>query len=317
MSKIPAAAIWATVAFIIGASVFLAYLSQKEVDHKPQKYKTSHVALWGFLLNSAAMTSYMWLDTLFVTIGLGLQWTMSMTFLTYIKFSISMTGTREIDAIAWLLKTAPPSNSAASPSNLAELFKKAGQLAIDSDDSIGFHYRPRLLESLMPFLSQLIISHHAPKHPSSEFNHSPSSEDEDAHLENLGIYTACLARLSDFTDSEGSFKCLWEDVKKHPNLEKPLVDKLKKFTYLDPSPPTQPGDTTLSRRFQLEASLKSAAAQILINYNIEGISIPRSEDSEAPGTIVRSHGIATLFGFNLPRQAELEPSHSSGDPDVV
>ena len=314
MTKIPGAAdnsgIWSSLAFVIGASVFLAYLSQKEVDHKPQKYKISHMALWGFILNSAAMTSYMWLGSFLVTMGVGLQWCMSMFISIQIKVSKSMAGTREIDAIAWLLKTAPPSN-------LAELFKKAGQLAIDSDDSIGFHYRPRLLESLMPFLSQLIISHHAPKHPSSESNHSPSSEDEDAHLENLGIYTACLARLSDFTDSEGSFKCLWEDVKKHPNLEKPLVDKLKKFTHLDPSPPTQPEDTTLSRRFQLEASLKSAAAQILINYNIEGISIPRSEDSEAPGTIVRSHGIATLFGFNLPRQAELEPSHSSGDPDVV
>jgi hypothetical protein len=107
------------------------------------------------------------------------------------------TNTGEIDAIVWLLKTAPPQNP-------AELFKKSAQMT--GIDSIGCDYRPRLLESLMPFLSPLITSYHPPT--------SCLSLIEDPSLENpsLGIYTACLARLSEFTDSKGSFKCLGMDA---------------------------------------------------------------------------------------------------------
>jgi hypothetical protein len=63
------------------------------------------------------------------------------------KMSKSMADTGEIDAIAWLLITTPPQHP-------ATFFKKAGQMT--GFDSIGRHYRSRLLESLMPLLTLLI-----------------------------------------------------------------------------------------------------------------------------------------------------------------
>jgi hypothetical protein len=141
-------------------------------------------------------------------------------------------------------------------------------------DSIGCDYRPRLLESLMPFLTLLImISHHAPEHPSSD-THSPSSSQ--SIDENLEIYVACLARLSDFKDSEGSYKCLWEDAMQHPKLDQPLIDKLVVLA-------------NSQDRFQ--DGLRSAATKVLVNYklDIEGNS------REGPATTVRSHGAAIVL----------------------
>ena len=170
------------------------------------------------------------------------------------KLSKSLAHTREIDALAWLMTTAP-SQSAAT------FFKKAGQMT-GLDESVGRHYRPRLLESLMPLLTLLITSYHVPEHETSD-THQPSSRatsrrkitielkmeqsddalnpqyptlsfteddpvliDEDPHLQNLEIYMSCLAQLSEFEDSKGSFWCLWEDTKQHPKLERLLIDKL-------------------------------------------------------------------------------------------
>ena len=172
------------------------------------------------------------------------------------RMSKSMADTGEIDAIAWLLNT--------TPQYPATFFKKAGQLA--GLNSIGHHYRPRLLESLMPLLTLLITSYHTPEHHSFD-SHSPSSKprrnykielrreqpsdvlesryglptslslvdddtgpnDEDPHLKNLEIYVACLAQLSEFTNCEGSFWCLREDAMQHPKLEQPLIKKLMEF----------------------------------------------------------------------------------------
>jgi hypothetical protein len=95
-----------------------------------------------------------------------------------LKMSASMADTGEIDAIAWLLITTPPQYP-------ATFFKKVGQ--ITGFDSIGRYYRPRLLESLMPFLTLLITSHHVPEHLISD-THSPSSSlsfAEDPDLKNM------------------------------------------------------------------------------------------------------------------------------------
>ena len=149
-----------------------------------------------------------------------------------------MADTGEIDAIAWLLITIPPQHP-------ATFFKKAGQMT--GVDFIGRPYRPRLLETLMPLLSPLITSYHAPKHRSSD-THSPQPDgvlngqtltsltlvndemvpiDEDSHSKNLEIYIARLARLSEFTDYKGTFWCLREeDAMQHPKPERPLRDKL-------------------------------------------------------------------------------------------
>jgi hypothetical protein len=198
------------------------------------------------------------------------------------KMSKSMADTGEIDAIAWLLITAPPQHP-------ATFFKKAGQMT--GLGSIGRHYRPRLLESLMPLLTLLITSYHTPEHHTSD-THSPSSKpkrnfkiklkreqsddvldgqyglptslslvdddtdpiDEDPHLKNLEIYTACLARLSEFTDCDGSFWCLREDAMQHPKLEQQLIDKLVELA---------------NPRHHFEVGLRSAATKILNNYELD------------------------------------------------
>ena len=199
------------------------------------------------------------------------------------KMSKSMADTGEIDAIAWLLITAPPQHP-------ATLFKKASQMT--GFDSIGRHYRPRLLESLIPLLTLLITSYHAPEHDTSD-THSPSFKprrnfkielkkeqsddvlngrygilslslvddnvgpgpiDEDPHLKNLEIYTACLARLSEFADYEGSFWCLWEDAMQHPKLEQPLIDKLVVLA---------------NPRNHFQVGLRSAATKVLNNYELD------------------------------------------------
>jgi hypothetical protein len=267
--------IWTSLLFLTMTSFVMAIFAKKEVVHKPQKYKISHLALWAFLPISVLVTfahSFAHADEIddrgrlisVLIASLGEVIVYIPALLIYSQMSKSMAGTGEIDAMAWLLKTAPPQNPAA-------FFKKAAQMT--GFDSIGCGYRPRLLESLMAFLTLLIISHQALEHPSSD-THSPSSSLSDD--ENLEIYIACLARLSDFADSEGSYKCLWEDAMQHPKLEQPLIDKM--VVLANPR-----------RRFQ--DGLRSAATKVLNNYELdmEGKSVG------GPATTVESHGVASIL----------------------
>ena len=249
---------WFSVIFF-PAAIPIAYSAQQEAFHKPQKYKISHLALWMFLPVSLLMIFAMWsagTDLAFILPYLAAMSGIVGACWMVIKMSKSMADTGEIDAIAWLLKTTPPQNP-------ATMFKKAGQMT--GFDSIGRHYRPRLLESLMPFLTLLISSHNAPEHHSSG-THSPSNLGEDSHLEDIEIYLACLARLSDFQDSEGTFRCLWEEAMKHPKLEQPLIDKLVVFA---------------KSQDQFQDGLRSAAIKVLTNYlDMDGIPV------RSPTTVV-------------------------------
>ena len=145
-----------------------------------------------------------------------------------------------------------------------------------SSESTGRHYRPRLLESLLPFLTLLTSSHHAPEHPSSD-THSPSSSgssDEDRQLKYIEIYIACLARLSEFTDSEGTGLRLWEDAMQHPKLEQPLIDKL--VVYANP-------------RHHFQDGLRSAATKVLNNFQLDMEGNPvRSGEVGSPVTVLKS-----------------------------
>ena len=263
--------IWSSLSFLISASLSLAYFAKQKADYYPQKYKISQLALWGFLPNSVLMSSVMWFQSsIFDTAGIGDDFLTIMnvfgvliTFISNVicgKMSKSMAVTGEIDAIAWLLKTSPSPHSVEPPLNLAELFKKAGQMTVSKP---GSDYRPRLLESLFPFLSLLITSYHLPRLPSPGSDTPPPSsnaEDSDSkrERENTEIYTACLAQLSDFSDSRGKALVFWEDTMRHPVLEQPLVDKLVQFTKLD-------------SRHHFPDHLKSAATQVLKNYNLESL----------------------------------------------
>ena len=136
-------------------------------------------------------------------------------------------------------------------------------------DSIGVDYQPRLLESLMPLLTNFIISHHAPERPNSDTSHPPSSNRsfvEDPDLENLEIYVACLARLSDFEDCEGNLWCLKEDARQHPKLEQPLIRKLVELA--NPRPGFQVG-------------LRSACTRVLENYGLDSEGNSRAVTSPA------------------------------------
>jgi hypothetical protein len=236
------------------------------------------------------------------------------------KMSKSRAHTGEIDAIAWLLITTPPQ----SP---AMFFKKAAQMT--SLDSIGRDYRPRLLESLMPLLTLFITSHHAPERPSSDI-HSPSSSsnppissDEHQELKILEIYVACLARLSEFEDCEGSFWCLREDARQHPKLGQLLIDKLVVLA---------------NPRHGFQVGLRSAATKIQENYELDTEGNPVRSPATVVwnfATVLRSAASLTrMLNFrhgglnsqeeqleghpNLHRPVELnadtrvEPPHSSG-----
>ena len=256
------APIWLT-AFFVPATISIAYSTQHETVHKPQKYKISLLATVVFLLMSLStiLIFFFTHDIVISVYAIGVSVFVFACWM-FSRMSKSMVDTGEIDAIAWLLITIPPQH-------LATFFKKAGQMT--SVDSIGRSYRPRLLESLMPLLSPLITSYHAPKHRSSDA-HSPQSDevlngriltsltlvnddpiDEDSHSKNLEIYIACLARLSEFTDYEGTFWCLREDAMQHPKLERPLRDKL----------------VELASSQRHSQAVRRTATKVLNNYNLD------------------------------------------------
>ena len=282
------------------AGVPVAYSTQHEAIHKPQKYKIPVLATFVFLSFSLSMILAICFDhpifiPLYIIGSLGVItacWLIS-------KISKSMADTGEIDAIAWLMTTIPPEYP-------ATFFKKAGQLT--GVDSIGRHYRPRLLESLMPLLTPLITSHHAPEHYSSDTHSAKSGDvlkgrtltsltlvndrddptpiDEDSHSKNLEIYTACLARLSEFTDYEGTFWILREDAMQHPKLEQPLIDKLVELT-------------NPQRHSQV---VRSAATKVLNNYKLDVEGNPL----RSPTTTVLE-SVATF-----PRNAAISMSDDNG-----
>ena len=324
----------------------LVYSAQQEVVHRPQKYKISHLAAWVILFASLLMIIGIYFESpifvvIYITIALAVVfacWMLS-------KVSKSMADTGEIDAIAWLLITTPPQHP-------ATFFKKAGQMT--GFDSIGRHYRPRLLESLVPLLTLLITSYHDPDHRSSDA-HSPSSKprrnfkielkreqsdgvsngrydlptslslvdddgmapiDEGLHLKNLEIYTACLARLSEFEDCKGSLWCLWEDTMHHPKLEQPLIDKL--LVLANP-------------RHHFQAGLRSAATKVLNNYGLDMKGNPvRNSATAVPvrsvATVLRSAATIRMMnvsGLNsqevdsatrvVPADSSEEMKHEIGD----
>ena len=260
--------------FFFPASVPIVYAAKKKIVHKPQKYKVSHLALLVFSFVSLSMILAVYYDYIPIFLplyGIGL---FSIVFACWIasKMSKSMADTGEIDAVAWLLITTPPPDPEI-------FFKKAAQLA--DFGSTGVDYRPRLLESLMPLLNHFIISHHSPERPDSDTSHPPSK------LENLEIYVACLARLSDFKDCEGNLWCLLEDARQHPKLEELLIHKLVELA--------NPRDK------YYQVSLRNAATRVLENFGLD------AEGSVVQGdpNLHRPVGQATAI--------RVEPPHSSGE----
>ena len=280
------------------AGVPVAYSTQFEAVHKPQKYKISRLGALVFLSLLSMNLASCFMNSIFIPLYIiGSLCIISACWLIS-KVSKSMADTREIDAIAWLITTIPSQHP-------VTIFQKAGQMT--GANSIGRHYRPRLLKSLMPLLTPLITSHHVPDHQQSSDTHSAKSGDvpkgrpltsltlvndnmvpidEDSHSKNLEIYIACLARLSEFTDSEGTFWCLREDAIQHPKLEQPLIDKLVK----------------LAKPQCRSEVVRSAATKVLNNYKLDMEGNPL----RSPTTTVLD-SVATF-----PRNAATSMSNENG-----
>ena len=404
-------------------AITLAYAARQEVDHDTQDYMIPHLSGWAIVLVELMLAAAAYFTgsitnkyPIFITLyGLGMVVLILSGWLGS-GMSKSMAKTGEIDAIAWLLRS--------TPSQDPTFFKKAGQMVSLSVDYNGrlpvdcnsSQYRPRLLKSLMPLLSLLITSHHAPEpdadplspsqpnptileekdklrsedplvglipevqadpvamtshhhlnaDPSSlsskerlkllaekkiktaklQFDNlpiamspvqadpviitsrhvpqgghypdpsSPSSktmpklleerniklkklrseslrtilspveakldatldaiDEEIQSLQHLEIYVSCLALLSEFKDDEGSFRCLWEDAKRHPQLEDQLRDKLVELA-----------DAPYHLR---------AAVDVLKNYGLDSRGYP-FKDPSAPKALKPPTGVALAVGL--------------------
>ena len=272
--------------FSLVSGIPILVVAQSTVAHIPQKYKISHLAAWvcSFIslpliiviyLSDEVIKSTAVLAALLLSGSLGIVITLWM----FSKMSKSMDDTGEIDAIAWLLITTPPQHPVTYFEKVCQMTSDSSTGQMKGDNYTGHHYRPRLLESLLPLLTPLITSYHTPEHYSSD-THSPQSNDvlnrqpqtnlspvnddmvtidEDPHLKDLEIYIACLAQLSDFEDYKGTWSCVWEDAMQHPELEQSLIKKLVKLA--DPQ-----------HKFPLR--LRNAATKVLNNYELDWEKIP-------------------------------------------
>lgn len=170
-------------------------------SYKPQKHRLPRLSLWIFLIIAPLLAAagyfrnpqkyhiFVILYIVGMLVLLFYGWMAS-------RMSKSLDKTAEIDAITWLLKL----ESSPNP----ELFEKACRIV--SDD-----YKPKVLESLMPLLTSVIVS-------------DPSDND-------LETYVSFLAYLANFENRKGSWSVLKEDERRHPKLEKtnPLGEKLIKL----------------------------------------------------------------------------------------
>ena len=140
--------------------------------------------------------------------------------------------TWETDAVAWLLEW--------TPSQKPSYFQKAGQISQHSNHPLkqskdgseqNFeHRKASLLTSLLPLLSSLITS--KIKYRASQQEGTEDSASQEKGTKDLEIYVACLAQLSAFKDSQGSF-LKNRSALVHPSLSPPdaesLADSLEKI----------------------------------------------------------------------------------------
>ncbi|EDR00377.1 uncharacterized protein LACBIDRAFT_334197 [Laccaria bicolor S238N-H82] len=172
----------------IAISFEYAMKQPKPVNHKPQKHRLPRWVLSVFIIMAPtfAIAGYFRNPRRYIIFVI--------LYVSASQMSKSLDKTTEIDAIIWLLETSPNS----------DLIRKACQILRGYGD-----YRPKMLESLMPLLSLLIVS-----------------DRSDVELEDLETYVSFLAYLADFDKKPGSWLLLREDAMSHPRLEDPLLQKL-------------------------------------------------------------------------------------------
>ncbi|KDR65507.1 hypothetical protein GALMADRAFT_217532 [Galerina marginata CBS 339.88] len=189
------------------AAVFWLAGDPPKSDGKPYKYGIHHLLLvGGVVITPLIAFAGSFIDRPPVFIALfGAASIIFAVIATYaIRTYKCIPNTEEAEAVAWLLK----STSSQDPA----YFRNAGQIAAGSE-----HRKALLLSSLLPLLLPLITSR--------------NSHHKEHDLE---TYVACLAQLSAFTGTEGSF---WknEGAVVHPLLpDTSLLTRLKKLELESP-----------------------------------------------------------------------------------
>jgi hypothetical protein len=212
---------WATIRYtsayyslvFIPIAITFEYAMKRPVNHNPQKHRLPRLTLSVFILTGSSLAiagyfrnprRYPIFVILYVVGMLVLFFYGGMAG----RMSKSSEETVEIDAIIWLLSLETPPKP--------YLFEKlkacrivSGPSDCDSKPKSVESYKPKMLESLMPLLSSLIVS-----------------DRPDVDLE---TYVSFLAYLADFDNEQGSWWRLWEDAMSHPRLDEPLLPKIERI----------------------------------------------------------------------------------------
>ena len=233
---------------------YAVVMKEKWGNHKPQHYRLPRVVALRLSYLAIVIVLIITVSGIFRNpqgshLLIGLYCVAAFLFILssviVFRTSKSMAATGEIDAISWLLKS--------TSSQYSSFFKKASQIARKPGCS---DYNARFLVSLLPLLSPFITSQHADNLP---------------HFEDLEIYVGCLARLSNFTEYEGSFWLLNEDARSRPPLDNPLRAKLVEFA--------------TSNRPRLSTS----AVQALHNYWLDNLNQGQSRYISEESSLRKSH----------------------------
>ena len=195
----------------IPIAITFEYAMHMPSHHKPQKHRLPRLTLLVFIIIGSLLAAagyfrnprqrriFIILYVVGMVVLLFYGWMASR--MSKSLNGIAETADSESDAIIWLLKLDTSQN--------LDLFKEASRILRGSSFE---YYKPKILESLMPLLSSLIVSHR------------PEME-----LEGLEPYVSFLAYLADFNDQKGSWSLLWEDAMSHPKLKSSLRLKLEEL----------------------------------------------------------------------------------------
>jgi len=198
--------------FIPIAITFEYAMKKKRVNHEPQKHRLPRLSLSVFMIIAPLLAAAGYFRDPQKRHIFAILYSVGMVVLLFYGWMASrmsklLDKTAEIDAIIWLLRLETSPNP--------DLLEKACRIAKGPSGPDGPKdpdYRPKVLESLMPLLSRLIVSH-----------------GPDMKLKDLETYVSCLAYLADFKNERGSWLLLMEDAMSHPRLEKPLRTRLEEL----------------------------------------------------------------------------------------
>jgi hypothetical protein len=261
--------------------------SKREINHKPQKYRLPHLTLGVFIIVASILAAAGYFRNpqklaIFITLYVVGMLLLFLYGSMASKMSKSLDETTEIDAITWVLKleTSPD----------PELFKKLVCLINNSRGASD--YRPKMLESLMPLLSRVIVS--------------PDAEPKD-----LETYVSCLAYLAEFEDYKGSNWLLWEDARYHPKLDDRLRDKLVELVPKDQFPVGK-GPIDVLRFYGLDSHGRKLDAHVEKPPSSKKRQI--SGDAASIQTVVETaHSMESAYSYE---DMELHPRRKGGYSSV-